>query len=379
MRLSFVVHTLNASSGGVASATLELASALAERGHAVDLITLDGAPPAEAPPFVKIHAFGPPKNLHGFVPDLDGKLAALPRPDALFLNGLWLFSTAPFARWALRGQIPYFLFPHGMLDGYFNRFPLKYLKKLAYYLLFERHTLNHAAALLYTTTAELESSQHTFPFFAPRRQLIVGLGLRSSPVSAAEAREAFYAAFPSLAQTPFFLYLSRFHPKKAPHLLLRALPPSTALVMAGPPECTFYYTRLRHLAASKKVVWTGLLEGPVKWGALAAAQALILPSHQENFGMVVAEALSMGTPVLLSDKVALARDVAADGCALVAADTLKGTRELFERFAALSPSALSDLRAAARPSYEKRFQPATVAERLEALLFDTLQKPTQPS
>ena len=85
-----------------------------------------------------------------------------------------------------------------------------------------------------------------------------------------------------------------------------------ALVLAGPVEKSDPFTNellTSTQGREKDVVWTGMLEGDLKWGVLRAADALVLPSHQENYGMVVAEALSVGTPVLLTDKVNLWREV----------------------------------------------------------------------
>ena len=85
-----------------------------------------------------------------------------------------------------------------------------------------------------------------------------------------------------------------------------------------------------------RVVWAGMLAGPAKWGAFRAAEALVLPSHQENFGIVVAEALSCGTPVLLSDQVNIASDVQRCGAGLVEADTVAGTERLLLRWSILT-------------------------------------------
>jgi len=71
-----------------------------------------------------------------------------------------------------------------------------------------------------------------------------------------------------------------------------------------------------------------MLEGEMKWGALRYANALILPSHQENYGMVVAESLSVGTPVFLTDKVNLWREVVEANAGFVAPDSQAGIDQL---------------------------------------------------
>ena len=90
------------------------------------------------------------------------------------------------------------------------------------------------------------------------------------------------------------------------------------------------------LGISDRTHWLGMLEGDLKWGAMRAADALIHPSHHENFGMVIAEAMACGTPVLISDKVNIWREIVASQGGIVEPDTVEGTRKLICRFLALS-------------------------------------------
>jgi glycosyltransferase involved in cell wall biosynthesis len=98
-----------------------------------------------------------------------------------------------------------------------------------------------------------------------------------------------------------------------------------------------------------------MLDGDVKWGSLFASEVFILPSHQENFGIAVAEALSCGVPVLLADKVNIAPDIAADGAGLMEPDTQEGTHNLLRRWIALSPEARRQMAAQALRTYNERF------------------------
>jgi glycosyltransferase involved in cell wall biosynthesis len=67
-----------------------------------------------------------------------------------------------------------------------------------------------------------------------------------------------------------------------------------------------------------------------------ASEAFVLPSHQENFGIAVAEALACGRTALLADKVNIAEDIAAEGAGMMELDTPDGTLRLLERWIALS-------------------------------------------
>jgi glycosyltransferase involved in cell wall biosynthesis len=82
---------------------------------------------------------------------------------------------------------------------------------------------------------------------------------------------------------------------------------------------------------------------------------LILPSHQENFGFVVAEAMACSTPVLVSNKVNIWREVEASGCGLVEPDSVDGTRNLIRRFLAQSATSLASMQRSARSAFLTHF------------------------
>jgi glycosyltransferase involved in cell wall biosynthesis len=98
-----------------------------------------------------------------------------------------------------------------------------------------------------------------------------------------------------------------------------------------------------------------MLTGDAKWGAFAASDAFILPSHQENFGIAVVEALACGKPVLIAQPVNISADLANDGCALVEEDTLNGTERLVTRWLALSPEQRAKMGERARKSFTTRY------------------------
>ena len=104
------------------------------------------------------------------------------------------------------------------------------------------------------------------------------------------------------------------------------------LVLAGPRDNPDSYLRnLTKLSErnSNSIIWTGMLRDELKWGALYHADSLILPSHQENYGMVVAESLSVGTPVYLTNKVNLWNEVIS-GSRFVANDDPRGINDLLK-------------------------------------------------
>ena len=128
--------------------------------------------------------------------------------------------------------------------------------------------------------------------------------------------------------------------------------------MAGPDSegwAEILKQRADALGLGDRVVWPGPLYDDAKWGVLRGAQAMILPSHQENFGIAVAEALAVGTPVLISDKVNIWREIVQAGAGLVETDTVEGTEALLSRWASLSDDARQAMRVKALAAFQRHF------------------------
>ncbi len=85
------------------------------------------------------------------------------------------------------------------------------------------------------------------------------------------------------------------------------------------------------------------------------SDAFILPSHQENFGIAVAEALACGRPVLISDQINIAPEIEADGCGIVEHDTLAGTTQLLERWLALNSEERDAMQQQAKITFARRY------------------------
>jgi glycosyltransferase involved in cell wall biosynthesis len=117
-----------------------------------------------------------------------------------------------------------------------------------------------------------------------------------------------------------------------------------------------------------------MLTGNLKWGAFSAAEAFILPSHQENFGIAVAEALAAGVPVLISNRVNIYREVEADNAGYVDTDDLAGTTRLVERWIRTSPLEQQAMRESARQCFAQRFE---INHAVDSLL--EILRPPNPS
>src|SRR3984957_8502886 len=275
-----------------------------------------------------VHALGPATGGYWYTRGLQPWLSEnLERFDGVVIHGLWQHHSYSTYQ-AIRGRIPYAIFPHGMLDPYFKRaFPLKHVKKQLYWLAREYRVLRDAKAVCFTTPIERDCSRETF---WPRRwhSVVVSFGTSEPAGDPVGQRESFLSRYPVLRGRRFFMFLSRIHRKKGCDLLLEAFGRLARLdldlVMAGPDEEGLQLqleAQARPLGIHGRVHWTGMLEGDAKWGALRAAEAFVLPSHQENFGVAVVEALACELPVLISDKVNIWPDIRNDEAGIVNPDT----------------------------------------------------------
>ena len=92
-----------------------------------------------------------------------------------------------------------------------------------------------------------------------------------------------------------------------------------------------------------------------------------------NFGFVVAEAMACSTPVLISDKVNIWREVAQDRAALVEPPTEDGTLGLLRRWSQLDTSARAAMGEAAKRSFQNRFEITNAARVLASELSALIQ------
>ena len=371
MKILNCIHSLNPAVGGPLESVRQSSAVLTRRGHTVEVVSLDAPSEPWAEEFPgSACALGPGRGSYGyaprFVPWLRERRA---RYDAVVVHGIWQYNS--FGVWrALHNTVtPYFVYPHGMLDPWFNRtYPLKHLKKLLYWPWAEYRVLRDAAAVLFTTEQERLLARESFRLYRCH-EVVVNFGTAAPEVDWEQAREDFYHAFPPLRGKNFLLFLGRLHEKKGCEELIRAfaafrnsLPTEDGvqLVLAGPCADENYLQRLnrltKELGMGDRIIFTGMLSGNPKWGAFAAAEAFILPSHQENFGIAVVEALACGIPVLISNQVNIWREIVADGCGYAEDDDLAGTRRLLERWQATPPAQRTQMGADARCSFAQRFE-----------------------
>lgn len=228
------------------------------------------------------------------------------KPDIVHLHGIWQYELHRCAVICRRKRIPYVIAPRGMLEPWSLR--AKWLKKRIARFLYQDKDLRCAAAL--HATAESEAAQ--FRKLGFKNYCIVSpngvnlpegdLGLGERCRCTADCRRA--------------LFVSRMHPKKGVLELVEAfsrLVVSHQSLVVNNWVCELVYTvngefekgyeakvkaRVKELGLEDKFIFTGPLNDDAKWDAYNRADLFVLPTYSENFGIVVAEALWAGVPVI---------------------------------------------------------------------------------
>ena len=394
MRILQIIRSVDPRGGGPVEGIIQQDAVMGDDG-AREIVSLD---PPDAP-YLKelpmtVHAMGVAPfaelrkgRLEGFgysprlIPWLKKNIGAY---DCAIVNGLWNYAAVGASRVLPGGDTPYFVFSHGMMDPWFRKaYPLKHHVKQLSWLLFEGRLASHAQALLFTTEEERTQAEGVFTGH-PYRGDVVRYGTSAPTGDAAEDVQAFHLACPTLEHRPYLLFLSRIHAKKGCDLLMTAFGEAASsatdlqLVMAGPDQSGWtrdLKAEADRLGVSGRVHWPGMLRGEAKWGAFRGAEAFVLPSHQENFGIVVAESLACGTPVLISNKVNIWREVSAAGAGYVEADDAAGTMALLRRWINTSPSVRADMRQRARVAFETHFEVRASAHEMLVKMSNAVKCP----
>ena len=377
MKVLHILPSVDPKGGGPMEGVKQYGHRFEELGHHVDVLTLDdptAACVAEYP--LKVHALGPALGSYRYSAMLASWLEKHAKDyDTIIINGLWQYHG--FGAWRVlhRMKIPYFVFTHGMLDPWFKHtYPLKHLKKWLYWPWAEYRLLRDASAVLFTCEEERLLARQSFWLYKVR-EAVINYGTGTPPQNAEALKALFYASYPQLKNKRVLLFLSRIHEKKGCDLLIAAFAKvanedaNLHLVMAGPGHADLLdalKTQAQSLNIANRMTWTGMLQGDLKWGAFYASEAFVLSSHQENFGIAVAEALGCGLPVLISNKVNIWREIESDGAGIVNTDTLEGTEKTLRQWLAMTANGRHKMSQQAKLTFEQRFTVDAMAQSLIA-------------
>lgn len=381
MRILHIIARLDPEKGGVGEATRTIVKGLKQQNVDNEIVCLD-IPNAE---FLKkedclIHPLGPAENSWNYskrlLPWLNQNLH---RFDSVILHGLWLYqdfavkkAVKKFNKENGKAKLKFFIVPHGMLDPYFQRAvsrKIKAIRNYIYWQFIEAQIIKQSDGILYTCKREMELAQQTFWPFKPKFQAVVGLGVDDPPCHSKAMDQAFYKLFPRLAGKKYYLFLSRIHEKKGVDLAIKAFKENVSLqqgndqdaimVIAGPGMDTFHgaYIKalVKELELEDRVIYAGMLTGLEKWGAFYNADVFVLPSHQENFGIAVVEAIACRLPVLISDQINIYKEIVESNAGIASSDNEAGTNSSFLRWQSMDNQMKKAMRISARNCFLQTF------------------------
>jgi glycosyltransferase involved in cell wall biosynthesis len=333
MRILHAIPSLAVRHGGPPKAVTELCRELARRGEEVAIYTtnIDGRGRLHVPfnrplrmaDHLEVRYFRVVlPGLFGFSPDFARTLRATIKDyDIVHIHSLYRFTSTVAARYSRDTGVPYIVRPHGTLDPFI--FCRHRRMKWIYEAMFERRNLEAASAVHFTAVEEMKLAQSSGIRF---RGVVVPLGVNVDPGGKERNAEGLNQRWPETRGRKTILYLGRLNFKKGLDILVKAFGKvartgdDVHLLIAGPDDEGYGHKVARWLSAEgvlDRTTFTGMLVGRDKMIALQGADAFVLSSYSENFGIAVVEAMAAGLPVVISNRVNIWREVAESKAGLV--------------------------------------------------------------
>jgi glycosyltransferase involved in cell wall biosynthesis len=367
MRIIHTIASTRLDHGGTSRSVPALCDALAELG--VDVHLLAGRPSDDAVPCRwptdanRVHAVRESSHMRawGIGGKLRKELQELCADGECIIHdhGVWLATNHAAAAFARSRRIPRIVSPRGMLSAWALRSGR--LKKRAAWLAYQRRDL--ATATSFHATSQQEADE------------IRSSGLKQ-PIAVIPNGIVFPRNEPPRAERNGerrMLFLSRVHPKKGLVNLLRAwhaTAPDDAwrLVIAGPDDGGHraeLEQEVANLRLARHVSFLGEIDDESKWSLYSQADVFVLPSFSENFGLVVAEALAAGTPVITTTATPW-REVGERQMGWQVEPTVEGLAAALREATAVGPAQLQDMGARGASWVRQTFSWPSVAQRMTA-------------
>jgi len=373
LKVLHIIASARKESGGPIEGLTQSVIYRQKLGQYIEVLTLDPEDSNFLKDFpCKVNGVGPVPKKYGYTPKLKEWIVKnAHRFDVAVIHGLWNHASVGGWQGCVKANLPYVLFTHGMMDPWFKKaYPLKHWLKQLFWII-QGPALKHASEVLFTSEEEKKLAQGVFWGFnyTPR---VVSYAAGDAIEPSSKALEEYNQVILSLEDKPYLLYLSRIHEKKGCDLLLEAFAKAVKraelrLVMAGPCQDDYIET-LKELAIklniSDRVHWVGMLKGELKAAAFKKAEAFILTSHQENFGIAVAEALAYGKAVLISNQINIWREIEKGGAGIIDSDTIEGATSIIAKWEDMSIEERRQMSLSARKVYVENFTVKAGAEDL---------------
>lgn len=245
--------------------------------------------------------------------------------SVVHLHVPWLASNMQVSKMAFKYNIPYIITPHGSLDVWsMNQ---KRYKKLIYWHILAKKMFENAAFVHYTAEGEKDQAEH---YVHSNNAKIIPCAFDTSSYMDLPDKIIALERFPEISEDkPNVLFLSRLHPKKGAEILIEAVKllldkgVKLNLLLAGPFDDTVSGYKERLLSSisgnhyNQSIHFIGMVSGDEKLSLYRNADIFVLPTHQENFGLVLIESMACELPVMTSYGVDIWREIQKGGAVIV--------------------------------------------------------------
>ena len=383
LRVLHIIDSVNPAQGGPVQALLQTLDNLGNLQH-IETICLDAPDSTWLKDFPGIvHPMGRVFKKYGYTPRLIPWIKEnAKRFDVAVIHGLWNHASVGGGFACHKAKLPYVVFAHGMMGPWFKKTqPLKHFLKQLFWL-FQGRVLHNAQEVLFTCEEEKRLAVDSFWGYTYNPKVVAFGAVDGNQLILNGNYNQIYDLLPELNNKPYLLYLSRIHEIKGCDLLLEAFAKSVKrselhLIIAGPGD-VILLDKLKHmsekLGIADKVHWPGMLKNELKLSAFIQAEAFILFSHHENFGIAVAEALSFGKPVLISNQVNIWREITNGKAGIAGNDTVDGAADVIAKWESFNTNDKKQMCLNARNVYEVNFRAEIAAQHLTDALNRAIKK-----
>jgi glycosyltransferase involved in cell wall biosynthesis len=366
LKILHIIQSTDLNNGGPIRGILNLNSIYLNSGYSLDILTFNkDASKFDLPPNVRIINLNVLKLFnYYYCKSLTSWLEKNAKNyNKILLNGIWQNHSIHSSIVLKKLDIPYSIFPHGMLDPWSIRNSFfKRIKKTIYFYLFEYHVLKSAEFVIFTCEEECRLARSSFKFIKFNSK-VIRYGMPPPPIQFAKSKLLF-KSYPMLKKRKIILFLGRVDKKKGLDLLIRAFAilyknsDQFVLLIAGSGDIG-YIKELKNisgsLGVSEKVIWMGMIHDELKWSTFYSSDIFCLPSHQENFGIAIVESLSAGLPVLISNKVNIFSEISKDKAGIIFEDNLEGILNALREWNKLPVKDLLCFKQNAKKCFKKNF------------------------
>lgn len=289
------------------------------------------------------------------------------QPDLVHVNGCWLPCIALAQKWAQDRGYRVVYSPHGMLEPWIMARHY-WTRKWPAIQLFQRRAIRNADMIHATAGSERDN---LLKLGWNDRVTVIANGV---DVEAIEMKK-------SWKRKNTILFLSRVHPKKGINFLIEAAAmmkdelAGYTINIAGE-SFGNYMQELKALAKEKGVEETffffGGVYGNEKWRLYREADLFVLPTHSENFGIVVAEALASGTPVITTKGTPWS-DIEDYSCGWWTEIGVQPTVDALRQFIALTETELEAMGRKGRKLVEDKYSAKAVAGQMVDMYKDVMR------